>query len=82
MESTITCGKHLAEHADISNSRFHDVNLSGADFDDVNLSRAKFHNINLSDIQVSAVQIGDATFKHVSPLWTKAATRQAKDRLR
>jgi uncharacterized protein YjbI with pentapeptide repeats len=67
MEPTIKCGKQLAEHADISSSKFHDVNLSGADFDDVNLSRARFHNINLSDIQVSAVQIGGATFKHVGP---------------
>jgi len=67
----------MAEHADISGSSFHDVNLSkttfhdanmsGADFDDVNLSSARFHNINLSDIRVSAVQIGGATFKHVGP---------------
>ena len=65
MESTIKCGKHLAEHANISGSKFHDVNLSGSDFDDVNLSRTRFHDINLSDIQVSAVQIGGATFKHI-----------------
>src|SRR4051794_10564907 len=65
MEATIQCGKHLAEHANMSGSRFHDVNLAGADFDDVNLSKARFHNINLSDIQVSAVQMGGATFKHV-----------------
>lgn len=67
MEPTIKCGKHLAEHASLSGSRFHDVNLSGADFDDVNLSNARFHNANLSDIQVSAVQIGGAAFKHVGP---------------
>jgi uncharacterized protein YjbI with pentapeptide repeats len=77
MEPTIKCGKHTAEHADISGSVFHDVNLrkatfndanmSGADFDNVNLSGARFHNINLSDIRVSAVQIGGATFKHVGP---------------
>lgn len=67
MEPTITCGKHFAEHADISNSMFHDVNLSGADFDDVDLSKARFHNINLSDIRVSAVQIGGATFRHIGP---------------
>jgi uncharacterized protein YjbI with pentapeptide repeats len=67
MEPTIKCGKHLAEHANISGSQFHHVNLSGADFDDVNLSNARFHNINLSDIKVSAVQIGGATFKHVGP---------------
>lgn len=67
MESTIKCGKHIAEHADNSGSKFHDVNLSGSDFNDVNLSGTKFHNINLSDIQVSAVQIGGATFKHIGP---------------
>ena len=67
MEPTVKCGKHVVEHANISGSRFHDVNLSEADFDDVNLSRARFHNINLSDIRVSAVQIGGAIFKHVGP---------------
>lgn len=67
MESTIKCGKHLAEHANISGSQFHDVNLSGADFNNVNLSKARFHDINLSDIEVSAVQIGGATFKHIGP---------------
>jgi uncharacterized protein YjbI with pentapeptide repeats len=67
MEPTVQCGKHLFEHANISGSKFHDVNLSGADFDDVNLSKARFHNINLSDIEVSMVQIGGATFKHVGP---------------
>jgi uncharacterized protein YjbI with pentapeptide repeats len=55
------------------------VNLSGADFNDVNLSRARFHNINLSDIQVSAVQIGGATFKHVGPPPDKDG-RQARQR--
>jgi len=65
MESTIKCGKHLAEHANISGSEFHDVNLSGADFNDVNLSGAKFHNINFSDVQISAAQIGGTTFKHI-----------------
>jgi hypothetical protein len=67
MQSTITCGKHLAEHANISGSRFHDVNLSGADFNDVNLGKAKFHNINLSDIQVSAANLSGAKFKHIGP---------------
>lgn len=67
MQPTIKCGKHLAECVDISGSEFHNVNLSGADFDDVNLSNARFHNINLSDIQVSAVQIGGAKFKHIGP---------------
>jgi uncharacterized protein YjbI with pentapeptide repeats len=64
MKPTIKCGKHLAEHANISGSQFHNVNLSAADFDDVNLSNTRFHNVNLSDIKVSAVQIGGASFKH------------------
>ena len=65
MDPALKCGKHVVEHANISGSRFHDVNLSETDFDDVNLSRARSHNINLSDIQVSAVQMGGALFKHV-----------------
>jgi len=49
METTIKCGKHLAEHANMSGSRFHDVNLSTAEFDDVNMRGTTFHNINMSD---------------------------------
>jgi uncharacterized protein YjbI with pentapeptide repeats len=67
MDSIIKSGKQLAEHVNISGSEFHGVNLSEADFNDVNLSKTKFHNINLSDIQVSAAQIGGATFKHIGP---------------
>ena len=67
MNPTIKCGKHLAEHADISGSRFHDVNLAGAEFDDANMSKVRFHNINMSDIAVSAVQMGGAKFKHIGP---------------
>ena len=67
METTIKCGKHLSEHADLSGTQFHDVNLGGAEFDNANLSKARFHNINLSDISVTAVQIGGAKFKHVGP---------------
>jgi uncharacterized protein YjbI with pentapeptide repeats len=65
MEPTIKCGKQLAEHADISGSRFHHVNLAEAEFDDVNMTRVRFHDINMSDIDVSAVQMGGARFKHV-----------------
>ena len=65
MEPTIKCGKHLAENANLSGSRFHDVNLADAEFDDVNMSRVRFHNINMSDISVTAVQIGGAKFKHI-----------------
>ena len=65
MEPTINSGSHLAESADISGSRFHDVNLSNSEFNDVNMSNVTFHNINLSDISVSAAQIGGAKFKHI-----------------
>lgn len=67
MEPTIKSGSHLAESANISGSRFHDVNLSNSEFDDVNMSNVTFHNINLSDISVSAAQIGGAKFKHIGP---------------
>jgi uncharacterized protein YjbI with pentapeptide repeats len=65
MELRIQCGKNVAEHADISGSVFTDVNLKGATFDNVNMSGVKFHDINLSDIDVSAVQMGGAKFRHV-----------------
>ena len=67
MEPTIKCGKHLAEHADLSGSQFHDVNMAGTQFDNVNLSKARLHNINLSDISITAAQIGGATFRHIGP---------------
>jgi uncharacterized protein YjbI with pentapeptide repeats len=67
MEPTIKCGRHLAEHADISGSQFRDVNLGGAEFDNVDLSKATFHNINLSDISLTAAQIGGARLKHIGP---------------
>jgi uncharacterized protein YjbI with pentapeptide repeats len=64
MESTIKCGKHLAEHAKLTGSRFHDVHLGEAEFDDVNLAAAKFENVNLSNarlnnINMSGVEITD-----------------------
>ena len=64
MEPTIKCGKHLADNANLAGSTFHNVNLSDALFDNVNMTHVRFHNINLSDIDVSAVQIGGAHFKH------------------
>jgi len=67
MKPTILCGKHLAEHADISGSTFRDVNLAEAEFDDVNLSGARLHNINLSDLTVTAAQIGGSTFSCIGP---------------
>jgi uncharacterized protein YjbI with pentapeptide repeats len=65
MEPTIKCGKHLAENANISGSRFHNVDMAEAVFDDVNMSRVTFHNINMSDVSVTAVQMGGARFKHI-----------------
>lgn len=66
-QPTIKCGKQVAEHADISGSKFHDVNLAWADFNNVNMSKAKFHNINFSDVTFTAAQIGGTLFKHIGP---------------
>jgi uncharacterized protein YjbI with pentapeptide repeats len=60
MEPTIKSGKHLAEHASLGGSRFHDVNLADAEFNDVNMSKVTFENINMSDISVCCVQMGGA----------------------
>jgi len=88
MDQCIRCGKNVAEHADISGSVFTDVKLKGAVFDNVNMSGVtfnninmsgvKFHDINLSDIEVSAVQMGGAKFRHVGlpPCNTKAGEKQ------
>ncbi len=67
MQPTITCGKQLAEHANLAGSVFNDVNLSGSAFENVNLSKTRMHDINLSDLDLSAAQIGGATFKHIGP---------------
>ena len=67
MKPTISCGKQFAQNTNIAGSKFHDVNMSESDFNDVNLSKARFHNINMSDIQVTAVQIGGAKFRHIGP---------------
>src|SRR5262245_44568424 len=65
MKPTITCGKQLAEHADLTGSVFHDVNLSGAAFENVNLSKTKIDGIHRSELDLSAAQIGGARFKHI-----------------
>jgi uncharacterized protein YjbI with pentapeptide repeats len=75
MEQKIQCGRNVAEHVDISGSTFTDVNLKGAVFDNVNMSGVtfnninmsgvNFHDINLSDIEVTAVQMGGAKFRHI-----------------
>ncbi len=67
MKPTMTCGKQLAEHANLAGSVFNDVNLSGATFENVNLSKTRMHDIDLSDLDLSAAQIGGAKFKHIGP---------------
>ena len=71
MKLTITSGKLLAEHADYAESVFTDVNLARAAFENVNLTKVRMHNINLSDLDLSAAQIGGASFKHIGPPPTK-----------
>jgi uncharacterized protein YjbI with pentapeptide repeats len=89
MESTIKSGKHLADNADLSGSRFVNVNLSkveydngnlsGASFNNINLSGAKFHDINFSDVTFEAAQIGGTKFRHIGPPPDKQG-RQARQR--
>lgn len=77
MKPTITCGKQLAEHANLAGSVFNDVNLKEATFDNVNLegstfenvnmSRLRVHDVNLSDLELSAANLGGAHFKHIGP---------------
>ena len=67
MKPTITSGKQVAEHIDISGSMFTDVKLEGSQFENVNMSRTRLHNINLSDLDVSAANLGGAKFKHLGP---------------
>lgn len=77
MKPTITCGKQLAEHANLAGSVFNDVNLGdsvfnnvnlgGTTFENVNMSKTRMHDINLSDLDVSAANLGGARFKHLGP---------------
>jgi RNA polymerase sigma-70 factor (ECF subfamily) len=78
-QPAIKCGKHIAEHTDISGSEFHDVNLAGADFNNVNMSKTRFHDINFSDVTFTAAQIGGALFKHIGPPPDKKG-KQARQR--
>jgi len=58
-------GKYFAECANLSGSKFHDVNLGSTIFDDINLGSSSFHNINMSDVKFSAMQMGGASFIHI-----------------
>jgi RNA polymerase sigma-70 factor (ECF subfamily) len=46
---------------------FTDVNLADSTFENVNLSKVRMHDINLSDLDLSAAQIGGASFRHIGP---------------
>lgn len=67
MKLTITGGKLFVEHAQYAASVFADVDLAGSSFENVNLTKVKMHNINLSDLDLSAAQIGGASFRHIGP---------------
>jgi uncharacterized protein YjbI with pentapeptide repeats len=54
-----------ADDADLSASKFHNVNLAGASFDDVNLSGAIFHNVNFSNVHISDVNLTGMTIHGV-----------------
>jgi len=77
MEPTIKCGKQLAEHENLSESRFHDVNLTQADFDNVCLAQTRIHNVNMSDMTIECVQMGGTSFRHVGlPPEQRTAAKQ------
>lgn len=42
-------------------------NHEGSHLEDVNLKGLKAHNITLEDAEISAVNLGGATFKHIGP---------------
>jgi len=48
-------------HADLSGSRFDDVNASGCSFDDVNMSGWRIHNVNLAGLRVEKANLAGAT---------------------
>ena len=68
----IECQKHRLDvhHADLSGSRFDDVNLSGLDFhnvnmsgcsfDDVNMSGWRVHNVNLAGLKIDKANLAGA----------------------
>lgn len=65
MEPTIKCGRHFAQHAKLTGSRFEDVCLGDAEFDNVSLAGASLNNVNMSDMTIQYVQIGGTTFRHM-----------------
>ena len=52
MASSLTCGQHQIEHADIHDSVFRDVNLANSHFNNINLSGTKFHDINMANVNI------------------------------
>ena len=46
--------------ADLSGSRFEDVNLSGSDFHDVNMSGWRIHNVNLAGLRIEKANLAGA----------------------
>lgn len=51
----------------MSNSYFHNINLSGTKFDDINMKDVTFHNICMSDATFGAINLGGAKFIHIGP---------------
>ena len=51
----------FAKAADLSGSKFHDVNLSGGDFDDVNMTGWRVHNVNLAGLKISNANLAGAS---------------------
>ena len=65
-ETTISCGKQIARHADISDSEFQDVNMAKSSFDNVNLGEARFHNVNMHRVSFDDINMGGVRFHNIN----------------
>ncbi|TET46027.1 pentapeptide repeat-containing protein [candidate division TA06 bacterium] len=55
------------DNLNMSNSHFHNINLSDTNFDDINMSKVTFHNINMSDGTLDCINMGGVKFIHIGP---------------
>ena len=51
------------KHADLSGSRFVDVNLSAAQFEDINLTGVRVRNVNMSGMAITDANLAGMTIE-------------------
>ena len=56
------------DNLNMSNSLFHNINLSDAKFNDINMVKVAFYNINMSDATFDCVNMGGVKFTHIGPM--------------